>query len=114
MQPAVMYYGSKNESRRRVESSTREGNCSRRVHFCAIGQGHVCNNKKKKEEEKKEKRAKRKGEEKKNAFFNVHFSSLSLHPTLRVPRGVLRNTEAMIRQDVALCATPRYDARTCQ
>lgn len=29
----------------------------------------------------------------------------------RIPGGVLRNTKAMIRQDVALCATPRYDAR---
>ena len=114
-----MYYGSKNESRRRAESSL--------ARVIAVGEfifvqltGDMCVIIKKKGR-KKEKRAKKKGEKKRKRtcspmcifLFSLSLSLFTL-PSVYLPRGVLRNTEAMIRQDVALCATPRYDARTCQ
>lgn len=88
MRPAIIHYGNKNESRRSERSFVRVIVVAVFISVQLTGNS---DDKKAKKGEKK-----RKKERYHNAF------SLSLSHSTRTYHGVLRNTKAMIRQDVAL------------
>ena len=101
MRPAIIHYGNKNESRR--------SECSfARVIVVAgfISVQLTTNSDDKKPEKGKKKKKEKREEEKKDTIMNSLSLSLSLSSfSLVLPRtyrGFLRNTKAMIRQDVAL------------
>lgn len=90
MRPAIIHYGNKNESRRSERSFARVIVVAVFISVQLTGNS----------DDKKAKKGER--EKKKKKDITMHSLSLSLSHSTRTYHGVLRNTKAMIRQDVAL------------